>query len=80
MDKVLTMFIYTWAGLVLLANVIGIAGMMVGAPSFWAGIARFQEVYSPFNVWTHGLNLVLLSPAIGAYVWRGKRRERALTK
>jgi hypothetical protein len=53
MDRVLTMFLHAWVGLVLLANIIGIAGLMTGAPSYWAGVERVQEVYSPFNIWTH---------------------------
>jgi hypothetical protein len=53
MDKVLTIFIQTWVGLVALINVIAIAGLVAGAASFWAGIGRVQEMYSPLTISTY---------------------------
>ena len=34
------------------------------------------EIYSPFNVVNFVAELVLISPAIGAYLWRERRRKR----
>jgi hypothetical protein len=67
MDKLLRIFIHVWVGLVALINVGAIVGLIAGATSFWAGIARVQEMYSPFTLSTYLINAVLLSPAIGAY-------------
>jgi hypothetical protein len=75
MDRALTIFIYVWGGLIVLANVLGIIAQ------FWfhglgGGISYIQEVYSPFNVTNYAVTLVMLSPAIGAYYWRENRREK----
>jgi hypothetical protein len=77
MDRVLTIFIKLWIGLVALTNVAAIVGLMAGATSFWAGVGRVQEMYSPFTLSTFLINVVLSSPAIGAYAWRERRRARA---
>ena len=75
MDRGLTWFLWIWAGLVLLLNLASSAAIVLFAETFWAGIAQVQNVYSPFNLWTHGLNLALLSPAVGAYLWRERCRK-----
>lgn len=80
MDKVLTIFIQVWVGLVAPINVIAIAGPVAGATSFWAGIGRVQEMYSPFTLSTYLINAVLLSPAIGTYTWRERRGATAVTR
>lgn len=78
MDRGLSWFVRIWIGLVLLLNVAGVAGIFFTAETFWAGVGQVQDVYSPFNLWTHGLNIALISPAIGAYFWRECRRKIAL--
>jgi hypothetical protein len=74
MDRALTIFIYVWGGLIVLANVLGIVGRFY-LHGFGGGISYIQEIYSPFNVINYAVTLVTLSPAIGAYYWREKRRE-----
>jgi len=76
MDKALTWFIRLWLGLALLVNLAAVAGLMLTAPGFWAGLGRVAEIYSPFNVINYLAELALLSPALGAYLWREKRRAR----
>jgi uncharacterized membrane protein len=75
MDKFLNGFIWGWAGLVALLNFMGIAGAFL-TNDFLTAVGNIQEWYSPFNIWTHMLNLILLSPAIGAYFWLERRRNR----
>jgi hypothetical protein len=72
MDRALTIFMYLWGGLILLANVLGIVAQF-GLHGFGGGMFCVQEIYSPFNVTNYGVTLVMLSPAIGAYFWREKR-------
>ena len=75
MDKPLTWFIRIWIGAVVLLNIVGIVGILFSAPSFIAGWSQIAEIYSPFNLWTLGLNLVLLSPALVAWWWRNHIRQ-----
>ena len=77
MDKVLTWFIRIWVALAVLVNLMAIAGLFMGAESFWQGWQRVTETYSPFNVVNMIAEMVLFAPAIGAYVWRDRRRKRA---
>ena len=72
MAAFLKLFIKVWIGLIALLNVLGLVGIMISTASFYETWVYVTETYSPFNVWTHGLNLVLLSPAYGAYVWLNK--------
>lgn len=78
MDKALTWFIRIWVGLIVLLNVAAIIGFFATAPSFWAGIARVQETYSPFNVVNWIVEVISLSPALAAMWWRDKRRKNAV--
>ncbi len=75
MDKILGGFIWVWVIIVGLFNLIGIAGAFI-KNDFWAAVVEVQDWYSPFNIWTHGLNLILISPAIATYIWLNKRRKR----
>jgi hypothetical protein len=74
MDKALTRFINGWLILVLLANVVAVVGFFVGAATFWDGWTRVREVYSPFNFTNFIMEVVSLSPALGAMYWRDRRR------
>src|SRR5260370_42698813 len=74
MDNVLTWFINCWVALVVLANVASIVGSFVGAATFWDGWKRIMETYSPFNVANFIMEVVSLSPALGAMYWRDRRR------
>ena len=76
MNRLLTVFIWIWVTGVLLLNFIGMAGFFL-TMSFWEAVGKIQETYSPFNLWTHGLNVVLLLPVVAAYFWRDRRRKKA---
>lgn len=80
MIRFLTWFVRLWIGAVIALNVLAIVGMIVGSPTLNDAWLRVTDTYSPFNLWTHGLNLVLISPAIGAYFLHEKLRERAAVK
>jgi hypothetical protein len=73
MDRILTIFIYTWVGLFILANLVGVIGQFY-LDGFSGGVSYIQEIYSPFNISNYIVAMVTLSPAIGAYCWREKRR------
>jgi hypothetical protein len=74
MDKVLTRFIYCWVALVVLANVVAIVGFFVGTATLGDGWMKVRETYSPFNVANFIMEVAVLSPALGAMYWRGRRR------
>lgn len=74
LDKALTWFIRFWMGLVVILNIIAISGFILVAPTVWAGLAKIQDVYSPFNIWNWLAEFVLLTPALGAMTWRERRR------
>lgn len=76
MDKTLTWFIRIWGSAVVLLNIVGVAGIIITSPSFTAAWLEITGVYSLFNIWTHGLNVALLSPAAFAYWWRDRRRKK----
>jgi hypothetical protein len=78
MDRFLTWFIFVWIGLVVIANLMGIAGTALTTNSFWDFLEWLQETYSPFNIWNWGLNILFLLPAIGAYAWRKRRRKKVV--
>lgn len=75
MDRALIIFIYIWVGLFVLANFVGIIGQFY-LHGFGGGISYIQEVYSPINVINYIVTVLTLSPAIGAYYWRERRRQK----
>lgn len=75
MDRGLTIFIWIWVALNLIAHLLGIAGTFL-QHGFGQTITYIQETYSPFNLANHFVTLVFLSPAFIAYYWREKRRAR----
>jgi hypothetical protein len=82
MDRALQWFIRIWVAIAVAVNIIAIAGFFIGAHGFWAGWAKVSEIYSPFNLTNYVVELVLVSPAIGAYWWleRRKKRKRVATQ
>lgn len=76
MDRALTIFMYIWAGSIVLANLAGIVGQFY-LHGFGGGVSYIQEIYSPFNVVNYVVIVITLSPAIGAYYWREKRRQKS---
>ncbi|MGV2137406.1 hypothetical protein ACQZ45_05435 [Agrobacterium sp. 16-2014-1-2a] len=78
MDKALHWFVRIWVGVVILVNLVAIAGMFMH-DGFWGGVNRMQETYSPFNIFNWIMEVLLLSPALVAAWWLEKRkRETAL--
>jgi hypothetical protein len=75
MDRTLTNFIWGWITLILIVNLFGIVGLFMGADNARQALNEVAEIYSPFNVINWLLELVILSPALGAYVWRERRRK-----
>ena len=59
------------------ANLLGIIGAFVGASSPLEALSTVRAWYSPFNLWTWGLNLALASPAMGAYLLAERFQSRA---
>jgi hypothetical protein len=77
-DAGLKWFTRIWMGLVMLLNIAGIVGYAITTESIWDFVSWVQETYSPFNLWTHGLNVILVSPAILTYFWRKKRNTKGV--
>jgi hypothetical protein len=77
MNKVLNWFIRGWVALAIGVNVIAVLGFFVGAHSFWAGWQRVADTYGPFNLTNWFAEIVLISPAFGAYLWLEHRKKRA---
>jgi len=73
MNGLLKWFTNIWVGLVAALNLFGVVGVILGAEGFFDAWGRVADIYSPFNVWTHGLNILLVMPAFGAWWWREKR-------
>jgi hypothetical protein len=78
MDRSLTCFIRGWFAFAIALNLAAVGGivLVVTGADFWSAWQWFAETYSPFNVITYAMELVLLSPAIGAYVLRQRRRAK----
>lgn len=75
MDRALTLFVRCWAILSLLVNVIAVLGFFLRAENFWAGWNRVTEIYNPLNIANMFMELVLVSPALGAMYWRKRLRQ-----
>ena len=76
MARFLKTFAYVWGGLVVVANLVGIAGAFIGSDSFWEAVGLIQSWYSPFNFLNLLLNVALISPAIGAYMLAERLADR----
>jgi hypothetical protein len=78
MDRSLTWFIRVWIAFAITVNLAAVAGivLVVTGEDFWSAWQWIAETYSPFNLITYVMELVLLLPAIGAYVLRERRRAR----
>lgn len=74
-DRALRWFIGIWVGLVLLLNVIAVAGIFL-VSGFWEGVARVQDTYSPFNIINWVVEVVLLSPALVTAWWLERRKSK----
>jgi hypothetical protein len=72
-DKVLSWFIYVWLALALAIEAFDIARLMSNALTWGSGLQAVQHKW--FGIQSLA-ELVLISPALGAYYWREKRRQR----
>jgi hypothetical protein len=52
--------------------------LFASADSTDDAMQQFREIYSPTNIANWLLEIVALSPAIAAYIWRERRRKNAL--
>ena len=75
MDRTLTSFIWAWIMLIVVVNLFGIVGLFMSEDSDGQALQELREIYSPFNVINWLLELVILSPALVAYLWRERRRK-----
>jgi hypothetical protein len=75
MDRALNWFVRGWVALAIAVNVISVVGIFGGAHGFWDGWHQVAEIYSPFNLRNYLMELVLISPAIGAYAWLQRRTK-----
>ena len=76
-NKLLNVFIKVWVGVVVTLNLMGVAGAFLGN-DFWTAVGNIQEWYSPFNIWTHSLNIILVSPAIMVYLWLERQKKQPI--
>ncbi len=78
MDKTLSWFVRIWIFVVVMTNFVAAIGMFIAADSLWGGLQKVAQTYSLFNVWNYMMELVLCAPAIGAHLWRERRRREKL--
>ena len=76
MDKPLLWFVRIWVGLIVSLNVVAIVGFFAVAPTFSQGWTDVRDTYTPLNVASWAVELIILSPAIGAYYWLQHRQKR----
>jgi hypothetical protein len=76
MDTALRWFVRAWIAFFLLVNLAALTGLFLGASSFWEGLSRVSDYYSPSNLGNWIIEIVLLSPAIGAQYWLTQRQRR----
>ena len=75
MNRALSWFIKIWVAFAILVNVFSMISSFIGN-SFWEGLGRIADTYSPFNVINFVMEIILFSPAIGAYLWLEHRRKK----
>jgi hypothetical protein len=82
MDRVLTWFINGWVGLAIVLLILKVVEASLHASTLWGGIAIgittlwVWDMFNPFNLRHFIAELIFISPAFGAYLWREKRRNK----
>jgi len=76
MDKALLWFARIWVTLVIVANLLAVVRLFVGAANFSEWWSRVQETYSPSNISNVLVELIALSPGLAAYYWDDRRQKR----
>lgn len=74
-DKLLTIFINLWVAVVVLLNLFFIFFSFYQY-GFFEGWGRISEIYSPFNFINVFVEILSLSPALGAYYLRDRLRKK----
>lgn len=69
LDKALTRFMNGWIVLVIVLNLIAILGL-------WAGLLKVQNTRGLLNMLSYFAEIIALSPAFGAFLWREYRSRR----
>lgn len=69
--RLLTGFFHAWIVLAVLVNCLAI-GMQLYLHPFWSAVSTLLDWYSPWNLWNVIAEVLLLSPALGAY-WLRER-------
>jgi hypothetical protein len=65
-----------WLTLVLFVNFAAICAAFIRAGGPLSGFWEASRIYVLFNVVTYAFNIVLIAPALGAYLWAQKVEER----
>lgn len=76
MNFILKYFYKIWFGLVVVLHIAAIISTYLSTQSFSETLSIVQYYYSPFNIGAFMLNMFLLSPAFGAYLWREHRLKK----
>jgi hypothetical protein len=76
MDKAFLWFARIWVTLVIVANLVAVVGLFVGAANFSEWWSRVQKTYSPSNISNVLVELIALSPGLAAYYWHDRRQKR----
>jgi hypothetical protein len=77
-DRLFAGFIWIW--LVAVALLLGATVIFTFAQHGWAAVPMVLEWFNPFNIAGFIVNILTLSPAIFAFMWREKRRERSVRR
>ena len=78
MNRVLGWFIFVWVALAIMVNAAALTHLFANAHSVLAGWHDVAHLYSPFHPITYFIELLLISPALGAYLWLGRRKRQVL--
>jgi hypothetical protein len=68
MVRFLKGFSRVWLGLAILVNVIALIGKVAAADSFWSGLLGALAWVNPGNTSNFVTEVLLFSPAVGAYL------------
>lgn len=78
--RILLRFSALWVMLVCVVNLTAVVGTLLETKGFLDGVIAVTDMYSPFTISTYIVNILLLSPALGAAVWAGRVESRAAAK
>lgn len=64
----LAKFSKTWLGIAIAVNLIALIGKVATTGSVWLGLLGVLAWFNPGNTWNFMAEVVLFSPAVGAYL------------